>query len=1202
MNYAKTLLSLIILVIIASQATAQKKYQSLLWKVTAPGMEKPCYLYGTMHVSGKVVFQLGDQFYNAIEGVDIVALELEPEAWLQSMFDRNGFGRYSGGSEDDYYGGGYGSSGTNPLVGYFKLDEEVQESVMGILAYEPPLLNYMLTRFDEYGESADFEENTWLDMYIYQTGKKLNKKTIGLETYQQSMDYGKLARKEERNTKTNKSLDNEDRKNLRELQGQIEPAYRRQDLDLVDSISWAGNSQAFNKYILVERNKVFVHTIDSVIKAGQTIFAGMGCAHIPGKEGVVEMLRAMGYTVEPLDKGTRDAKRRAKLDKVVFKRNYSKFTSGDKQVSFDTPTTVYPLGTGMNSQAWLSMDIPNGANFLVYRLKTYAGYAKKDADFYMSSIDSILYEAIPGDIISSKRITVQGFPAFDILSKNRRGDFQRRRVIVAPEEVIILKLTASNEKVGKGYGDEFFNSFKIDYNAKISAEHSWTSPDKSFSLKVPGDLTTFVTESRFDKQSNIELSSFDKNSNSYFIAYRYTLGEPNFLDEDTYLAETAEDAYLEDFKLEKIHSYPATVDGYAAVKGKYKNKKDEVAYAMFVAQNLNRYAFIVNSSDSAIAHNYFNSVDFAIPQYTKFYNYVDTLVHFKMEIPFDLNEEQKDADYGFNWDSDDEINEAEDVSERIRIYPPQSPESVLVRLKRYNKFYQLKDSTTFFERVEEDFSEYGDLKLTKGEIVNTPTGFKRSYVATDTSSTRAIHYLVQLHNLSYYEVSTSIDTISGKSEFVKRAFDSFAPTDTIFARSAFDNGGAFFLKDIASADSTTQKNALLLMNDIWLSEENAPEIRKTLKGLPKTEEKKDAEDLKLILLEELWRDSTKANMEFLTQEYYINSDSAAIQTLVLKDLGWMDTKESTLLMKKLIMDEPPIGAKGSSNSPLGTLRDSLELARLMFPEALSLVSLEELKPSTYGLLATLVDSGFVKRPVYEKQFDLILLEAKNELKRVNATDDKGYSFSTGMLMNYCRLLLPFKEKPEVKAFFSKINKSKKRQLLIDYSKFNLERELPILDSTIKFITEDREYIIRLVNMLQEEESEKLIPTQYTRDSLIAIYCEKKFESKYDNKGKVDTVETVLQKTETIKGKKYLVYYVKYKRKREQDPRGTVFVFPDNGVLWPDEFWESSNTMVLESDEDPIEELDKLYKEIVRSHRRNKYGDNSYDFNSYGSWE
>jgi hypothetical protein len=343
-------------------------------------------------------------------------------------------------------------------------------------------------------------------------------------------------------------------------------------------------------------------------------------------------------------------------------------------------------------------------------------------------------------------------------------------------------------------------------------------------------------------------------------------------------------------------------------------------------------------------------------------------------------------------------------------------------------------------------------------------------------------------------------------------------------------------------------------------------------------------------------------MDFLSKEYYINSDSAAIQTLVLKDLGWMDTKESTLLLKKLIMDEPPIGAKGSSNSPIGTLRDSLELAKIMFPEALSLVSLEELKPSTYSLLALLVDSGFVKKPVYEKQFDLILLEAKNELKRVNATDDKTYSFSTGMLLNYCRLLLPFKEKPEVKAFFDKIYKSKKRQLLIDYIEFNLDRDITVPDSTIKFVTEDREYIIRLVDMLQETENDKLIPNQYMRDSLIAMYCEKKFESKYDSKGKVDTVETVLQKTEIIKGKKYLVYYVKYKRKREQDPRGTVFVFPDNGVLWPDEFWESSNTMVLESDEDPIEELDKLYKEIVRSHRRNKYGDNSYDFNSFGSWE
>ena len=64
---------------------SQQRYQSLLWKVTAPGSEKSSYLYGTMHISGKLAFQLGDPFYNALESVDAVALELEPEAWLEAI-------------------------------------------------------------------------------------------------------------------------------------------------------------------------------------------------------------------------------------------------------------------------------------------------------------------------------------------------------------------------------------------------------------------------------------------------------------------------------------------------------------------------------------------------------------------------------------------------------------------------------------------------------------------------------------------------------------------------------------------------------------------------------------------------------------------------------------------------------------------------------------------------------------------------------------------------------------------------------------------------------------------------------------------------------------------------------------------------------------------------------------------------------------
>ena len=58
------------------------EYQSLLWKISGNGLDKPSFLYGTMHVSNKVAFHLSDSFYKAIKSVDIVSLEINPETCM----------------------------------------------------------------------------------------------------------------------------------------------------------------------------------------------------------------------------------------------------------------------------------------------------------------------------------------------------------------------------------------------------------------------------------------------------------------------------------------------------------------------------------------------------------------------------------------------------------------------------------------------------------------------------------------------------------------------------------------------------------------------------------------------------------------------------------------------------------------------------------------------------------------------------------------------------------------------------------------------------------------------------------------------------------------------------------------------------------------------------------------------------------------
>src|SRR5688572_14767473 len=67
----------------------ERKYPSLLWEITGNGLKKPSYLFGTMHVSSKMVFNLSDSFYTAIRSADVVALETNPESWQEDMFNFN---------------------------------------------------------------------------------------------------------------------------------------------------------------------------------------------------------------------------------------------------------------------------------------------------------------------------------------------------------------------------------------------------------------------------------------------------------------------------------------------------------------------------------------------------------------------------------------------------------------------------------------------------------------------------------------------------------------------------------------------------------------------------------------------------------------------------------------------------------------------------------------------------------------------------------------------------------------------------------------------------------------------------------------------------------------------------------------------------------------------------------------------------------
>jgi len=53
--------------------------KTLLWRISGNGLGKPSYLYGTMHLTDKRLFNFGDSVYKAIEKSDGLAIEINPD-------------------------------------------------------------------------------------------------------------------------------------------------------------------------------------------------------------------------------------------------------------------------------------------------------------------------------------------------------------------------------------------------------------------------------------------------------------------------------------------------------------------------------------------------------------------------------------------------------------------------------------------------------------------------------------------------------------------------------------------------------------------------------------------------------------------------------------------------------------------------------------------------------------------------------------------------------------------------------------------------------------------------------------------------------------------------------------------------------------------------------------------------------------------
>jgi uncharacterized protein YbaP (TraB family) len=1065
------------------------------------GLKKPSYLFGTMHVSSKMVFHLSDSFYLDIKNSDVVALELDPQLWQDQLFRfqnmETNLRFYTQGSPSDYLN-----------EKSFQL-EKYEDQLRAALSEEPSLINGLLYR--TFQSRADFEEDTYLDLYIYQTGKKLGKQATGVENYFQTEQLIMEAAQDMLKEKKKKKPET-DGESLSEIEKKTQDAYRKGDLDMLDSLEKLMEpSEAYMEKFLYRRNEIQAGSIDSIIKK-HSLFVGVGAAHLPGSRGVIELLRKKGYILRPVTMQDREGVKKDTIDKIRVPVVFSSFTSEDSAFTVRLPGKLYRRADSHPADSWQYADMGNGAYYMIGRVKTHGGFLGQEEGTILHKVDSLLYENIPGKILKKTAFVRSGYKGFDVTGKTRRGDIQRYNILVTPQEVLVFKMSGTGNYVEGKEADQFFGSIELK-KVETPGWKDFTPPQGGFRIRMPCQPLGNRNAINADGMARWEYEADDPATGDGFLVWKKTVQNYRFLEEDTAdLALVEESFQLSDWIDKPLSRQTGLWKGRPCLDASYLEKDGSYIRIRCLVRGPHYYLLAAHSSDPKRSNaGFFDSFEFTPYRYRAFRNYTDTFLNITVTTPVvpDIDAgirnivEQASSEEFLN--SVTEYNNYWPHTKTALFQNDSTGEAVFVSMETFPKYYYPRDTAAFWveqaneKKIEKDFVI---LHKDPFRLNDSVAGYK--YVLADTNSSRLIDSWIFLKDNRLYHLVSLRDSADLRgSEFITRFYNSLRPLNKRLGDPVYSSKLDLFFRDFYSKDSTISRKAREAIPNIYFGGAGVPGLLRAIGSLAYNE--KDYFTIKTKLINELgyihdpW--AIKEAVGGLKAIYEKAADTSIFQNAALKALAHQKTRAAYDVLKVLLLQDPPVFDDASDYSYLfQDLGDSLALARTLFPGLMQLASVDDYRDNIRSLLTSLVDSGYLKAGDYGSWFSQIYFDAKIQWKKQEGRDEKKWQkkeddkeedylprvlqavpgdIGNNELGEYAILLMPFYEKnATIPRFFDKLLQSRDLSVRLSAVLLLLRNNRRVPDSVINALAASDQYRNLLLKGLESIHRQDRFPAAW----------------------------------------------------------------------------------------------------------------------------
>jgi len=292
----------LLLVFTSIISAGQEKHsteKTLLWQISGNGLEKPSYLFGTIHMICSDDAVLSDSLINIIKNTEQVYFEVD----MDNLFEMLGVIKKMKMRGDTTLEDLLSSEDYKKVKNYFE-DRPTLLPFSDLQTYKPLLAASLLMEPSSNCSSAQAMEEV-----IMKEAKSHMKKIKGLETmaYQLSIfDTIPYKLQAEQLVKYVDAVNNkkEDSKEFEKLM----EAYKEQDLDKLEAFTKSTDLgiSSFTDILLYNRNRNWVEKLKDILPDHSMLIA-VGAGHLPGDKGLINLLRQAGYTVRPVKNRIRKA-------------------------------------------------------------------------------------------------------------------------------------------------------------------------------------------------------------------------------------------------------------------------------------------------------------------------------------------------------------------------------------------------------------------------------------------------------------------------------------------------------------------------------------------------------------------------------------------------------------------------------------------------------------------------------------------------------------------------------------------------------------------------------------------------------------------------------------------------------------------------------------------------------------------------------